>query len=590
MAPRDSKLHDKTTYREISDDLCWKLHRCIQHYLKEYSPTNGDFSKGESDIPIAAVSYLSKHLFAKMNDPRKGASSQERRTAAIVKWLGVEARNVRTNERINKSNPTFLLGTHRDRMMHHGVPRQTTAWDLLFRAKGLITRILGTCPSGDELTTFLLEGGGFTSGASTSKKRTLDNLSRKYTERLDATPRMLSLLRPSDISDRFEGWAAALPKGIEPFRLVKGNILFTVPKNAEIDRVACKEPDLNLFCQKAVGNHIRRRLRVCGIDLNDQSRNQVLAQHAYKRGYATIDLSSASDSLTTGLVEALLPPSWFSLLMTLRSPKTFIDGASHTNAMISSMGNGFTFELESLIFYALAQAVRLTWNEEVTPLPFDSQVVGVYGDDLIVSQVIAQTLIALLGWCGFKVNASKSFIRGPLFESCGKHYYLGHDVSPFYIREPLSDISDLILVLNQLRDWMIRTGIDLFETTNKTRYSFYEIWTEFKVFVPRQLHGGWDLKVRTSLVTLGAQRCKLVPKMREVRRVVETYQVGMLLARLHGLPEDRGYESTDLTILESQETAMFPEAWTGKWLIRRSMDPSMFFGVATAPLWQELCS
>lgn len=596
MADRDSKLHDKTTFREYSDDLIWQLNRSIEHYAKEFFSHEKDFHNGSVEPAVAAVMYLRQHLLAKYNDPQSGLSNEDRRQAAIVKWLGVEARNTRTNLRIPTTNPLFLMGSRSGRKCSPSKPVGASAWDLLFRAKGIVHRILGTCPSGADLTAFLLEGGGFTSGASTSKKRSLDNLARKYTERLDATPSMLRLLHPSDLSDRFPGWAKMLDGGFKPFRLVKGNVMFTVPKNAEIDRVACKEPDLNLYCQKAVGGHIRQRLRVAGIDLNDQTRNQTLARHAFSRGYATIDLSSASDSLTIELVKQLVSPDWFSLLMALRSTKTFINGASHENAMISSMGNGFTFELESLIFYALARSVQLTYDDCVAPMLTGAPVVGVYGDDLIINQVYAKTLVTFLGWCGFKVNVNKTFIEGALFESCGKHYYCGLDVSPFHIHKPMSDMSDLILVLNQLRNWMIRTGIDLFEVVNKPQHSFYEIWSDFRAKVPRNLHGGHDLEVRTSLVTLGASRCKLVPEMRLVKRVVAAYQDGMLAARLHGVDAIQApdfYSQNDdwssyLDPDDLRDTSEFPSRWTGKWKVRRYRNIDMFFGVATVPLYQEL--
>lgn len=592
MAKRDSKLHDKTTFREYSDDLIWKLHRALEYYAKEFFPSQKGFDSGDVEPAVAGVMYLRRHLLSKYNSPSDGVSNEDRRRAAIVKWLGVEARNQRTNARIVSTNPNFHMGGKGNRTDGSRIiPGQATAWDLLFRARGLINRILGPCPSGAELTTFLLEGGGFTSGASTSKKRSLDNLARKYTERLDATPSMLNLLHPSDLSEVFPGWAKVADGGHTSFRLVKGNIMFTVPKNSEIDRVACKEPDLNLFCQKAVGDHIRQRLRVSGINLNDQTRNQSLAKHAYSRGYATIDLSSASDSLATELVRQLVSPDWFALLMALRSPKTFIDGASHTNAMISSMGNGFTFELESLIFYSLARSVQHEWDDHAISEPSGAAVVGVFGDDLVINQRYAKTLVAFLGWCGFKVNASKSFIEGPLFESCGKHYFCGYDVSPFYIRKPLTDVSDLILILNQLRSWMIRTGIDLFEVCYKPQYGFYDIWLEFSTYVPRSLHGGHDLEVRTSLVTMGASRCKLVPVMRTVKRVVNTYQAGMYLARLHG--EDDCNEVLvryDRSTVEDihRSTDDLPERWTGEWRIRRYRNIDAFFGLVTLPLYQEM--
>ena len=82
------------------------------------------------------------------------------------------------------------------------------------------------------------------------------------------------------------------------FIVVDGNKLTTVPKDSSTDRVICIEPTFNLFFQKGVGSYIRRQLAKSGVDLNDQFRNQYLAHKAYDRGFATIDLSSASDTIS----------------------------------------------------------------------------------------------------------------------------------------------------------------------------------------------------------------------------------------------------------------------------------------------------
>lgn len=566
MTSRVNNFHDKKYFREISDDFVWSLNRVLKHYRKF---ENGDVMSPNFNLDhaLAAVQYLEKHMLSKYYAPDSVVTAKDRRKAAIVKWLSVERRNKRTNERLFSTGPKFWFGREDSLFGHDGL----NAYDILFKAKSIVRRIIGDTPDVD---TILLKG-GFTSGASTSKKRSLDTLARKYTEKMDATPdcsRLVGLLLAEH-----EAWAYY--GEISSHRLVKGNILFTVPKNAEIDRVACKEPDLNLWCQKAVGDFIRGRLRHFGCNLNDQTVNQEAARRAYFDGYATIDLSSASDSLTTGLCSILLSPSWYNLLSKLRCPKTFIGGKSHVNEMMSSMGNGFTFELESLIFLSLATAIAELRQEIGMP---SGSVAGVFGDDIIVTRNIAPMLISVLGYCGFKTNVDKTFINGPVFESCGKHYYRGADVSPFYIREQMSDVSDLILSLNQLRSWMIRTEVDLYEHIYKPQYSFREVWERFCGYVPRALHGGWDLELRTSLVTPGFGRARLVPVMRKVKRVAKSYQTGMYLARLND------YECRGECDPDSRPTEKFPSQWTGEWVIRRHDDRSRFFGVLTAPTFWEM--
>jgi hypothetical protein len=207
-----------------------------------------------------------------------------------------------------------------------------------------------------------------------------------------------------------------------------------------------------MFVQKGIGAMIRRRLRYAGVDLNDQSRNQRLARVGSIAGsLATIDMSMASDTVASSLVEALLPPDWFDALEQCRSQSGVLPSSTDyiQYEKFSSMGNGYTFELESLIFYGLALAVREAYRVEDTR-------VAVYGDDIVVPTAMAQPLCSLLEEVGFTVNEEKSFITGPFRESCGKHYFQGHDVTPFYVRRPVVTLSDLFLLHNNFYRWLCR--------------------------------------------------------------------------------------------------------------------------------------
>jgi hypothetical protein len=138
---------------------------------------------------------------------------------------------------------------------------------------------------------------------------------------------------------------------------------------------------------------------------------------------ATIDLKGASDSISLALVEALVPSDVLPHLLSLRSPHGVVDGERVTYEKISSMGNGFTFELETAIFYCLVRAA--------------SGHAMAYGDDLICHAHSYSFVCDVLAFCGFEVNAKKSFYRGPFRESCGGHYFKGVDVTPPYVRKPL---------------------------------------------------------------------------------------------------------------------------------------------------------
>lgn len=229
------------------------------------------------------------------------------------------------------------------------------------------------------------------------------------------------------------------------FKFELGNEVVTVPKNSKTDRVIAIEPGINLWFQKSAGTMIRRRLRRWGIDLNSQLRNQQLALDSSSTGtLATVDFSSASDSISYELVRELLPARWFSLLDSLRSPVGTLDGTQIKWNKFSSMGNGFTFELESLIFFAAAHAVCEYLGESC-------QEVSVFGDDVILPSNCFGLFREFCEFLGFNVNKEKSFSSGYFRESCGSHYYRGVDCKPIFLKEILTNAQSLYRLANSVR-------------------------------------------------------------------------------------------------------------------------------------------
>ena len=270
------------------------------------------------------------------------------------------------------------------------------------------------------------------------------------------------------------------------FRRVYGNGLFSVPKNNKIDRAACKEPDMNMYLQKGAGSFIRKRLRSVGIDLNDQTCNQELARLGSIDGsLATIDLSSASDSVSDRLVWDLLPPHVYSYLARIRSSFTMIDGRLHKWGLFSTMGNGFTFELESMIFWALSKSVMLSMGVTGS--------LGIYGDDIIVPVECAPTLLKVLSAVNFLPNEKKTFTTGYFRESCGAHFFKGADMKPFYCKRPMETLPDVLLLCNRIRGWQTVGGM--------SDPRLFPIWKEFADMIPPKFKGGCNLDRDTYLVS-----------------------------------------------------------------------------------------
>jgi len=240
--------------------------------------------------------------------------------------------------------------------------------------------------------------------------------------------------------------------------ITSGSRCSFVPKTASTSRMICVEPSLNMFYQLGLATILEERLRSCfNIDLRTQPQeNHRLAREGSLNGsFATIDLSSASDSISLGLCEALLPNWFFTILCNLRSRTTEINGNHVPLYMISTMGNGFTFPLQTIIFGAILKACHTVFGTYDDKVPW-----SVFGDDLICRSNCYDRVVSMLTLLGFSINASKSFNTGPFRESCGADWFYGQPVRPVFIRK-LDTPYDVFVAINQLNEWTAYTGIPL---------------------------------------------------------------------------------------------------------------------------------
>jgi hypothetical protein len=327
-------------------------------------------------------------------------------------------------------------------------------------------------------------------------------------------PHVLRLRRLSPYLHAFDG-----KNGRSGTRLICGSKLSTVPKNEDTVRTIATEPLGNMALQLAAGHVLEGVLRYVGCDISTQQpKNKALAHRGSIDGaVCTIDLSSASDMITPELVRQLLPDKWYRYLMEIRSPKTDIDGEWIELHMISTMGNGFTFPLMTLIICSLVYANRVC-NHSGRNLWLDWSCTAVFGDDIIVPTDEYETLCEVLSSAGLVVNRDKSFASGPFRESCGGDYHLGIDVTPFYVRNLAYD-SELYVAINQLLEWSGRTNFYPVDTL-KLLVSWL---SRAPFFVPEWCNP--DQGIRTSLVPRSYKRLELSPK-----RVVYRGPFAMMLA------------------------------------------------------------
>jgi hypothetical protein len=281
-------------------------------------------------------------------------------------------------------------------------------------------------------------------GASTLIKRKEASSVKKFQCETGITRDLYSLIPWEIMEDSYPLWSAQLIEaGFPSFQV--GNKVITVPKDASTNRVIAIEPGINIWFQKSIGEMISRRLRRYGVDLRFQNRNQELARlGSLSNDLATIDLSSASDSIASSIVEVLLPRRWWLLLDACRSHYGTRGSTFAKWEKFSSMGNGFTFQLESLIFYAIASCCA-------DYLSLSSHQVSAYGDDVILPSACYEVFAEMMEFYGFRLNIKKSHVDSLFRESCGAHYYSGIDVKPIYLKDRVKSVPAVYRLANAIR-------------------------------------------------------------------------------------------------------------------------------------------
>ena len=252
------------------------------------------------------------------------------------------------------------------------------------------------------------------------------------------------------------------------------------PKNADTARLICTEPSINMFLQLGFKTILDKRMEeVWGVDMEDQPEiNRLLAKVGSRDGsFGTIDLKSASDCISLRLCELVLPSWVFNLVKDLRCSHALVGdyGLRRELGMMSTMGNGFTFPMMTIILSCAVRAVyhtlglpiqetlRVWETDKIYHQPRAYNVHGnwaVFGDDIIVRREAYDSVVAFLEQLGFTVNITKSFNQGPFRESCGHDYYHGLNVRGVYLKR-LRSLQDLAVAVNSLNDWTTQTGIRL---------------------------------------------------------------------------------------------------------------------------------
>lgn len=265
-------------------------------------------------------------------------------------------------------------------------------------------------------------------------------------------------------------WADAerLRSSKYPFAKVKGGKIFFAKKNAEISRTCCTPSNLGLLFQMSAGAFIEMRLeKYFGISLSTQpDKNRELARLGSIDGsYGTTDLVSASDSVSLQLFLKIQENNLLRYVMIQSRDECAVlpDGSEVELKMMSTMGNGYTFPLQTLIFASAVKSVYEMMGMRPTAAsvchPSETKF-GVFGDDIIVCREAYEFVNRMITKLGFEVNEAKSFNTGPFRESCGSDYFAGRNVRGVYIRS-LETPQQVYSAINRLLRWSALNGIPL---------------------------------------------------------------------------------------------------------------------------------
>jgi hypothetical protein len=315
----------------------------------------------------------------------------------------------------------------------------------------------------------ILDEGRLGPGASIRARGT-DFYTKMFDSPISCTrPSLYALIRRHFRSD--PRWNEALEESAQAWggsEVVEGNRLSFVPKDDVITRTICTEPSGNMFFQLGLGRLIEDmvfqryglNIRREGDRAPQTERNKELACRGSSDGsFGTIDLQSASDGISLSLLRHIFPRHFLAMLEMLRSPFSFVGDKKIELHMVSTMGNGFTFPLQTFLFTCVVVTcyrmlgIPLRYTRGSTTGNF-----GVYGDDIVVAREGFDYICRKLALLGFVVNRDKSFNQGAFRESCGGDFFRGHPVRGVYAKR-IATVQDRYVLINRLVEWTRETGI-----------------------------------------------------------------------------------------------------------------------------------
>lgn len=343
-----------------------------------------------------------------------------------------------------KGDPSVILdGVNGARMVVKRT-KEYPRW-IIKRLRYFVAQMLGPAPTEEEVRL----NGAFSSGATADGCKTLNEKLRAFAKHEVC----------------YKHYTYPLGVACEPWESY--SLCKAVPKSYKTPRIIAESTSYMQYYQQGLRRIATDNLHHSKwadlIDLKNQEINQEWARIGSIHGiFSTIDLSSASDSISRYLAEQIIERDWYVLLdkwnaativAHIRDPKTGkTTRVEYPRYIFQLSGSGSTFVLESIIFLAMALVATeicdvfngTYYDWDLNQIPEDAMLAPrTFGDDLIVDSRVFDTLCDILGLLGFTVNSEKSFgVTSDYRESCGSEWYKGMDMSTRYFPRKSLDPGD----------------------------------------------------------------------------------------------------------------------------------------------------
>lgn len=212
--------------------------------------------------------------------------------------------------------------------------------------------------------------------------------------------------------------------------------IIEVPKDFSGQRVIGIEPVIKQFVQQGIARHLRLETKFGRRFLSHLTRPDLHVARALPTKMTTIDLKDASDTVSLSLVDHLFGADWGTFLRQWSTGvATLPDGSGHSLAMIATMGCGFCFEVETIVFHLVAALIAYNQlrcvgcsdaigadvflSRSTVSLDHLVRQVSVFGDDIVLPRSWMPWIDIGFAASGLILNPKKTCRTERFAETCG---------------------------------------------------------------------------------------------------------------------------------------------------------------------------